>query len=97
MSTMPRSDSLAAVTVATLSWSAFFLSRSLVISDTARCASAAWVACSTPRAITIWFFQRGMVLTTVDWIFSAITALEFCTRRICGAVWMATWRVSSRS
>ena len=97
MSTMPRSDSLAAVTVATFSWSAFFLSSSLVMSETARWASAACVACSTPRAMTIWFFHRGMVLTMVDWIFSAITALLFCTRRICGAVWMATWRVSSRS
>src|SRR5699024_8904633 len=70
---------------------------SFVMSVTSRWAWAAWAECSTPRASTIWLFQRGTVLTMVDCIFSTIWVSLFWTRRIWGAVWMAIILVSSRS
>ena len=73
------------------------LDRSFVMSVTARCAAAACVLCSTPSAMTIWLFHSGIVFTSVDCIFSAITVSLPCTSRICGAVCKATVRVSSRS
>ena len=97
ISTIPRSDSLAVSTVAIFSFSAFLRRSSLVISLTSLWAAAACAECSTPRASTIWLFQSGIVLTSVDWIFSAIIVSFPCTRRICGAVCMAIVLVSSRS
>ena len=50
-----------------------------------------------PIAITIWLFHRGSVFMMTVWIFSVIIVSLFCTRRICGAIWIETMRVSSRS
>ena len=62
--------------------SAFFFSSSLVMSVTARSACIACWLWARPSASTIWFFHRGMVLTMVDCIFSAIMELLFCKSRI---------------
>ncbi len=97
MSTMPRSLSLAVSMVATLSASAFLRSRELVISVTSRCALAASLEWLRPMAMTIWLFQRGMVLTRVDWIFSDMAVSLLWISRICGAICMEIVLVSSRS
>ena len=94
---MPRSASLALSVVAIFSFSAFLSSSSLVRSLTARWASMALCVCARPRASTIWLFHRGMVLFSEVWIFSAISWLLDWIRRICGAIWMETLRVNSRS
>ena len=97
MSTIPLSVSRAVSIVAIFSFCAFFFNSSLVISVTSLWAAAACAECSTPRASSIWLFHKGMVLTIVDCIFSAIRVSLLCTRRIWGAVWMAMVLVSSRS
>ena len=97
MSTTPRWDSLAVSMVPILRASAFFFSSSLVMSVTARSACMACWLWARPSASTIWFFHRGMVLTMVDWIFSAIMELLFCKSRIWGPICKLMVRVSSRS
>ncbi len=97
ISTMPRSDSRAVSTVAVFSISALRLSSSLVASVTSRWALAASFEWFSPTAITIWVFHRGIVFTSVDWIFSDMMVSLFCTSRICGAICRDTMRVSSRS
>ena len=67
------------------------------MSVTARSACMACWLWARPRASTIWFFHRGMVFTMVDWIFSAIMVLLFCSRRIWGPICRLMLRVSSRS
>jgi len=37
---------------------------------------AACAECSTPIVSTIWLFQSGIVLTSVDWIFSDIAVSQ---------------------
>ena len=66
MSMMLRSDSLAVSMVLILRVSAFLRSSSLVMSVTCLWALAASVAWATPRAMTIWLFHSGMVLTKDD-------------------------------
>ena len=76
ISTMPRSASRATPVVAVLSFSAFLRKSSLVISETARCASSADCVWCMPSASTIWLFHSGMVFTIDVWIFSAISWFE---------------------
>ena len=57
---------------------------------------ACWEWCSV-SASTIWLFQRGMVLTMEERIFSLMTASLDCIMRICGAICTEIMRVSSRS
>ena len=97
ISAIPRSDSLAASIVPVLRMSAFLRSSSFGhVGDLSLCGYCLFGVGYT-SASTIWLFQRGIVLMRVDWIFSTIIALLFCTRRICGAIWMEIIRVSSRS
>jgi len=57
---------------------------------------ASWLW-AMPKASTIWFFHRGMVLTMVVWIFSAIMVSLDWISRIWGAVWMAMVLLSFKS
>ena len=97
MSTMPRSDSRATSTVEAFNSSAFLRRSSLVMSVTADWALSAASLLARPSASSIWLFHKGMVFTSVVWIFSIMSISLFCTRRICGAICMATVRDRSRS
>ena len=67
------------------------------MSVTADWALSAASLLASPSASSIWLFHRGMVFTSVVWIFSIMSISLFCTRRICGAICMATVRDRSRS
>ncbi len=67
------------------------------MSVTSFCALAASLEWFRPIAITIWLFQRGMVFTRVDWIFSDMAVSLLWMRRIWGAICMEMVLVSSRS
>src|SRR5699024_8063627 len=96
-STMPRSVALAVSMVFCFRVSAFFFSRSLVSSVSFCWVFIAWSVWCMPRARIIWFFQSGMVVTMVVWIFSAMIEFDDWTILICGAIWIETILVRSRS
>ena len=96
-STTPRSTSRPTFAEPVLSSSAFLVSSSLVVSVTCFCSSIAFCCRYRLMAMTIWFFHSGMVVSTDAWIFSTRFWSLLWMRRICGAVWMATMRVSLRS
>jgi len=75
----PNSNSLFPPQAAVVAVAGHSIARPIAFGNRACMACWLW---ARPSASTIWFFHRGMVLTMVDCIFSAIMELLFCKSRI---------------